>query len=289
MRNIFRPSEFRRPKDLHETSWILSSFEGRARVVAGGTELLVHKPLDVDCLVGLSKLDLDYIRNGRAGITIGAGTTLVKIEESEALSVEPYRILREATRLLATPTIRNTATIGGNICNASPAVDLPPALMVLDAKVIISGLEGTREIPIADFFEGVKKTVLSDDEFMVEVKIPAFPENTGASFQKLRHHQTSIDIAIVNAAARLSFAGDTVKEAKVAMGSVAATPIYSKKAEEILKGKILDVDIVKRAAEAASGEAKPIDDIRASAGYRKRMVTVLVERALEESARRCGK
>jgi len=288
MMKVFRPRDFKRPKDLREASWLLSSYERRAKVIAGGTELLVHKPLDVDCLVDVARLGLDYIREDNDGIYIGAGTTLDVIESSPLLASGPFKALVGATTLLATPTIRNTATIGGNICNASPAVDLPPVLMVLDATLKLTGLKGSREIPVADFFEGVKKTVLKEDELLEEIHIPGPPKGTGASFQKMRHHQTSIDIAIVNAAARLTIESGVCKVAKVAMGSVAATPMYSKKAEELLTGNKIDSGLIKKAADAASQEAKPIDDIRGSAGYRKQMVAVLVERALEECVRRCG-
>jgi CO/xanthine dehydrogenase FAD-binding subunit len=284
----FQPREYHRPKDVHEAAKLLSSWGDRAKIIAGGTELLVHKPLDIECLVDLSHLHLNYIKKDKDGILIGASTTLNEIERSPLFSSEPYGVLSEAAKALATPTIRNTATIGGNLCNASPAVDLPPALMVLDATVKIAGLTGSRVLPVADLFEDVKKTALGEGEFLVEVQIPDNPENSGASFQKLRHHQTSIDIAIVNAAARLTCEAGICTDVRIALGAVAPTPIYAKGAVVVLKGKKLDMEIIQKAAEAASEEANPIDDIRASAGYRKKMAAVLVRRALEESAGRCG-
>jgi len=288
MNTPFQPNEYLRPKDIPEAAKFLSSYGNRARIIAGGSDLLVFKPQGVECLIDLSNLDLSYINKEKDGIVIGASTILNDIEHSPLLASGPYKVVSEAVIALATPTIRNTATIGGNLCNASPAADLPPPLMVLGATVRIAGINGRRVVPVADLFENVKRTALGEREFLVEVQIPQCPGNSGASFQKLRHHQTSVDIAIVNAAARLTFENEICKEVRIALGAVAPTPIYAKRAEGLLQGKKIDLDLIQKAAEAASEEAKPIDDIRASAGYRKRMVVVLVRRALEESAGRCG-
>ena len=257
-------------------------------MIAGGTELLVYKPVDIECLVDISKLGLSYIKEEEDGINIGAATTLDIIESSPVISSEPYRVISEAAGLLATPTIRNSATIGGNICAASPAGDLPPALMVLEAAVKIVGQKGSRILAIREFFKDVKETELGEGEMLTEIHIPLSSQNSGTGFQKLRHHQTSIDIAIVNVAARLTCSGDSCEDARIALGAVASTPIYAEKAEKLLIDKEIDKDLIQSAAETAAEESKPISDIRATALYRKRMVAVLVRRALEDSARRCG-
>jgi carbon-monoxide dehydrogenase medium subunit len=288
MNHSFQPNEYLRPKDISEAAKLLSNYGNRARIIAGGSDLLVFKPQGVECLIDLSNLDLSYINKEKDEIVIGASTILNDIEHSSLLASGPYKIVSEAVSALATQTIRNMATIGGNLCNASPAADLPPALMVLDATLKVAGNKGNRVIAVADLFENVKRTALAEGEFLVEVLVPQSPGNTGASFQKLRHHQTSIDIAIVNAAARLTCENEICKEVRIALGAVAPTPVYAEGAERLLQGKKINLDLIQKAAEAASEEAKPIDDIRASAGYRKKMVAVLVRRALEESAGRCG-
>jgi len=288
MINRFRPREYHRPDNLREAISLLSSLGKKAGIIAGGTDLLVNKPPEVECLVDIAGLDLDYIRENEDGIHIGAATTLDLIERSLMRSTGPYAVLSEAARLMATPTVRNMATIGGNICNASPAADLALALMALDATVKTVGLNGSRILPIGDLFEDVNKTKLREDEVLTEVHIPLNSGGSGASFMKLRHHQTSVDIAIVNVAAGLNFSDDVCEAARIALGAVAKTPIYARKAEELLIGKRLDEKLIREAAEAAVTGAKPLDDIRASAGYRKRMVRVLVKRALEVSVRRCG-
>ena len=285
---FFRPREYYRPRDLCEATWLLSSYGRKAKVIAGGTDLLVAKPSEVECLVDISNLNLGYIRKEEDGINIGAAATLDLIESSPILSSEPYRVVSEAVSMMSTPTVRNMATIGGNICNASPAADLPLALMVLDSTVKVVGLSGSKILSIGDFFKDVNQTILDEDELLVEVHIPYSSKNSGAAFMKLRHHQTSVDLAIVNAATKLTCSDNFCEDARIALGAVAKTPTYAKKAERLLIGKSIDMELIQRAATAASEESKPIDDVRASAGYRRRMVEVLVKRALEASARRCG-
>ena len=287
MIGLFRPREYYRPNNLSEATRLLSSFGKKAKVIAGGTDLLVNKPSGVECLVDVANLDLDYIRKDEDGINIGAATTVDVIESSPMFASGPYVVLLEAAGILATPIVRNMATIGGNICNASPAADLPLALMVLDSTVRAVGLSGSRILPISALFEDVNKTALNEDELLVEVHIPLSSGSTGASFMKLRHHQTAVDIAIVNVAAKLTCSDNSCEDVRIALGAVAKTPIYAKKAQGLLTGKRLDAELIQKAAEAAAEESKPIDDLRASAGYRRRMVPILVKRALEVSIRRC--
>ena len=281
MMPLFRPREYYRPEDLREAAWLLASSSGKARVIAGGTDLLVDRPPEVERLIDISDLDLNYIRKEKDGIHIGAAAILDSIESSPVLSSGPYRVVSEAAGMIATPTVRNMATVGGNICNASPAADLPLALMVLDATVKVVGLSGSRTLSIGDFFEDVNRTGLGEDELLVEVHIPIGSANSSAAFMKLRHHQTAIDLAIVNVATRLTYSNNICEDARIALGAVAKTPVYARKAQKLLIGSRIDAGLINRAAEAASEESKPIDDVRASAGYRKRMVTVLVRRALE--------
>jgi len=284
---LFRPEEYYHPKDLSEATWLLSSFGRKARVIAGGTDLLVDRPPEVECLVSISNLGLDYIRKDSDGVNIGAATTLDLIESSPIFSSEPYKVVAEAISMMATPNIRNMATIGGNICNASPAADLPLALMALGSTVKIAGLSGNKILPIGKFFKDVNKTILGEDELLVEIHIPLGSKSSGTAFMKLRHHQTAIDLAIVNVATELICSDNVCKDARIALGAVAKTPIYAKKAEKLLIGNNIDTELISKAAEIAAEESKPIDDIRASAWYRHRMVAVLVKRALETSARRC--
>jgi carbon-monoxide dehydrogenase medium subunit len=284
----FRPSEFFSPKSLEEAIDLLVKYGKGARIIAGGTDLLVQRPPETESLIDISCLGLAYLHSDEGGLHIGAATTLRTLEVSPLFSGGPYQVLGEAVRALATPTIRNRATIGGNLSNASPAADLPPALMVLDAVVEVAGRSEGRILKMEDFFSGVKKTSLREGELLKAIHLPAPPERWGAAFWKLRHHPYSIDIAIVNAAAGLSFEKAICKKARIALGAVAPTPVFAGKAQEMLEGGKIDQQRIREAARAASEEARPIDDIRASAQYRKKMVAVAVQRALTESARRSG-
>jgi carbon-monoxide dehydrogenase medium subunit len=286
MKDYFRPKDYLRPRDISEVVVILSSFGDKAKIIAGGTDLLVQRPTGVECLVDISNLGLDYIKKEKDRLYIGATTVVNALRSSRVLLQEPYRVLSEAANSLATATIRNMATMGGNLCNASPAADLSLPLMALDATTVAWGPRGKREIHIKDFFKSVNLTALEKDEILTEILIPQSAPKAMGCFVKLRHHQTAIDIAVVNVATLLIWKNGFCEKAKIAMGSVAPTPIYASSAETLLAGKELDEEIIQEAAEAAAKESRPIDDHRASATYRKRMVSVLVKRALESSWRR---
>ena len=287
MNNRFRPVEYYRPQSLREATDILGKLGKGVRVIAGGTDLLVTKPQGVTSLLDISRLALDYISRDKDAFHIGAATLVREIENAPEFSSGPYRALGEAAGSLATATIRNMATLGGNLCNASPAADLPLPCMALDASVKIAGPRGTRKLSLGDFYTGVNETALEEDELLVEVQIPFAAEEEGTSFQKLRHHQTSVDMAIVNAATRIFCINGRCEFVEIVLGAVAPTPIRARSAEALLKGEIMDDGLLNKAAEAAAGESRPIDDLRASADYRKKMIGVLVKRALRTSIRRC--
>jgi carbon-monoxide dehydrogenase medium subunit len=179
------------------------------------------------------------------------------------------------------------ATIGGNVCNGSPAADLSLALMALDASVKLVGTRGSRTLTLNDFHVGVNRTALKEDEILVEVQIPWSDGASGASFLKLRRHQTSVDIAVVNVSTRLACVNGWCVDARIALGSVAEKQILAQNAQDVLFNQIMAPGLIQKAAELAAEEARPISDVRASANYRRRMVAVLVRRSLEISAGRC--
>jgi len=281
----FTPSAYYRPDSLREAVALLSNLRGKARLIAGGTDLLVMKPSGVDALIDVGVLNLNYIKKKEGTICIGAATTVDLVENSPLLAGWPYQVLPEAAKSMATPTIRNMATIGGNVCNGSPAADLCLALMALDASVSLVAPKGGRTLPLKDFHVGVNRTVLAEDELLAEVLIPK--SAGGASFLKLRRHQTAVDIAVVNVSTRLNCVNGRCVDARIVLGAVAEKQICAQKAQGLLLNQIVDPGVIQKAAEQAAEEARPIDDIRASASYRKRMVAVLVRRSLELSAGRC--
>ncbi len=278
---VFRPKEYRRPRTVPEALSLLSQYRNKARVLAGGTDLLVQKPSGVDCLIDVAELGLDYIRKSDGGIAIGAGTKVGDIEFSPILTEGAGNVLRQAAQALATPTIRNMATIGGNICNASPAADLSVALMAVKAVMVVAGVYGTRTVPISAFFEAAAKTNLKEDELLIEIKIPWDGMAGRACFLKMRRHPTAVDLAVVNVAVRLKESGKSCDEVTIALGAVATTPIYAGRAEALIGGRELTPERIADAAREAANECRPIDDIRGTATYRKSMVEVYTRRALQ--------
>ena len=289
----FQIEEYHRPQDLAQAIDILSRFGNSARVIAGGTDLLPWRPgvkkLDnINHLVDISMLDLDYLKKDEGHIRIGAATTINTIGASTLFSSGPYEALSEAARAHSTSTIRNRATVGGNLCNASACADFALPLLVLDAVLVVAGPKGKRHIPIESFFKGANYTALNKEEVLLEIRIPLWPNITGTSFLKLRRHQTAIDMAVVNVATLVAFKKRRCKSAAIALGSVAPISFRAKKAESVLAGAKLNAEVIQKAAVTAGAEARPIDDVRATSAYRKKMVPVLVRRSLENSMRRCG-
>lgn len=282
MKGFFRPKKFYRPMKIDEAVSLLTEYGRRASPIAGGTDLLVEKPPEVECLIDITRLPLNYIERDEEGIKIGALTTLRNIEIC-AFMKGAYGIVADAAHQLGNLSIRNVATIGGNLCNAAPSAEMPPPLMALDTKVKIVGPTMARVISLEGFFVHVGKTVLKNDELLAEIQIPSQPDHAGASFLKLCRQQTSRDIALVNVAVRVMMSDGACEDARIVLGAVAPTPVRAKKAEMLLKGKTIDNSLIEEVAETASMEIKPISDIRTTADYRKEMSNVLVRRALKQA------
>ena len=290
----FQIEEYHRPQDLAEAVDLLSMFENTVRVIAGGTDVLPLRPgvkkIDsIHHLVDISKLGLDYLKKESDRIRIGAATTINTIGASPLILSGPYGALSDAAGAHSTTTIRNRATVGGNLCTASACGDLALPLLVLDAFLVAAGPDGKRHIPLESFFKGANYTALNNEEVLLEIRIPLFSEKTGTSFLKLRRHQTAIDMAVVNVATALTCKNNSCAAAAIALGSVAPIPFRAKKAESVLSGAKLCTEIIQKAAATAAEEAKPIDDVRATAAYRKKMVAILVRRSLEFSLQRCAR
>lgn len=289
----FQVEEYHRPRDLAQAVDILRKFGSSARVIAGGTDILPKRPgvkkIDtIHHLVDISKLGLDYLKKERDHIRIGAAATINAIESSPLFVTGAFGALSDAAGAHSTSTIRNRATVGGNLCAASAFGDLAMPLLVLDAILVAAGPDGERQIPIEDFFKGANYTALKKEEILLEIRVPSSSEKKGTSFFKLRRHQTAIDMAVVNVATSLTCGRKHCTAAGIALGAVAPIPLRAKKAEAVLTGAGLNDDTIRMASAAAAEEAKPIDDVRATSAYRKKMVSVLVRRSLENSIQRCN-
>jgi len=276
----FKPEHYHRPTDLETASTLLT--KGGARVIAGGTDLLVNGPADTESLVDINGLGLSYIREDD-GLRIGTTTTFTNLLRSPLLERYPYRVIADAAGELGHHNLRHVATVGGNICNAVPSADAPVVLIALDAVVIIHGASGERTVSLDGFFKFVRETVMGEGEFLKEIVVPVQPE-AGASFQKLG--RTKVDIALVNAACRLSIVDGVISDSRIVLGAVYPTPLRVRATEDVLNGNEFTVGLAEKAAKVAADATKPISDHRASAGYRRDMSNVLVKRAIIEAYER---
>lgn len=280
-------TEYLAPESLKEAISLLAKYREKATVSAGGTDLLVqmkNRERSPAVLVNLHNIrELEYIRyDEKKGLEIGALTGVNDIAESTVVRSR-FGVLAQAAGMLGTPAIRDRATLCGNLCNAAPSADTAPALLVLNAKIKIMAKNGTRLINAADFFTGPGKTVVKPGEMVVAVQVPEMPPKSGAVY--LKHTRVKgADLAVAGAAALVSMDGDVMKEVRIALGAVAPTPIRAGEAENILSGKKLDEKLLEEAGQAAADRAKPIDDVRGSAEYRRKLVAVLVKRAVKQAA-----
>jgi carbon-monoxide dehydrogenase medium subunit len=281
--------EYFEPGTIEEALEILDRFGADARVIAGGTDLLVRmkqEMVQAKYLVHVKRIpELNVIENGDM-LRIGAATLLREVLDF-CSGREKYAALFEAIKSLATPPIRNMGTVGGNLCNASPAADSAPPLLVLDARVKLRSLRGERVLPLTEFFEDVNVTVIAPDEIMTEIQIPAAPEDSGSAFQKMTR-AGGAGIAKVNAAAFLEPEGDRCKSCRIALGSVGPAPMRVPQAEEFVIGKKIDSDMLEDVGKRAAEEIRPITDIRSTALYRKRVAAVLVRDVIWKAWQRTG-
>jgi xanthine dehydrogenase iron-sulfur cluster and FAD-binding subunit A len=268
---------------LSEALELLAQHKNRARVVAGGTDLLLEiergQRKDVDVLIDISRvLGLDEIRLHGDEIHLGPLVTHNQVVSSE-LTVARALPLAQACWEVGAPQIRNRATVAGNIITGSPANDTITPLMALDASVRLASVEGERSVPLSAFYTGVRRTVMRPDEMLTGIAFPALAANERGMFIKLGLRRAQA-ISVINVAVVLAFDGDTVTRAAITLGSVAPTIIHAATAEQALLGKTLTRDQIASAARLAAAAPSPIDDIRGTAVYRIEMVRVLVGRAL---------
>jgi len=270
------------PATLADALSIKGSYGADARVIAGGTDLILRmrdKVYTPKMLLDLRRLGLNTMSRCNDEMHLGAFLSHAQIlASSELMAVFPALV--EACRPFAGPPIRNRGTVGGNLVNASPAADLVPPLMAYDASVLLVSSTSQRLVPLTDFFTGPGKTVLQADEILTQIRLPLPPPRTAAHFFKLGQRR-SMAISIVNLAARLTLsAAGTVDVARIVLGSVAPTAIRALCAEGILQGSALSSERIDQAADAVRAEISPIDDVRSSKDYRKHVTGVMLRRAL---------
>ena len=279
--------DYHEPATVYDACSIMGELGKKAKPIAGGTDLLVNmkkKVMSPNHLVSLSRIDdLKRIDVTDNRIRIGACLTASDLAESKEVK-ENLGALGKGAISLGSPLIRNLATIAGNLVTARPAADLPPPLMVYGAKIVLKSAGGEREVLLENFFKGPGQTVIEPDEILTEIVIKIPPTHSGAGYFKLGVRK-ALEISLANIAAFISLdsPNGAISDAKIAMGSVAPTPIRAISAEKILLGEKPSESLLARAAEAAVDDGRPIDDFRASAEYKKAMVGVLTRRTLMEA------
>jgi carbon-monoxide dehydrogenase medium subunit len=279
-----------RPETLSRLESLLVKHQGKAKVLAGGTDLVVQMKagvlapavlVDIGNLAALQGISWQEEK----GLTILAGTKIAAIEHSPLIK-EKLPALSESVALLGSSQVRAMASLGGNACNASPSAETPPILIALGAEIIVGRAGSERKLPLEAFFLGYRQVDLKPGEYLKAFFIPEQPANAGSAYL-CRMLRGAMEIDIVNVGVRLlTGKREKCREARISLGSVSPVPLRARKAESALEGQALNEKAFRLAGEVAAEEASPIDDIRGSAGYRQEMIKVLVKRALQRAALR---
>ena len=278
-------------KTVSEAVSLLDEKGQTARLLAGGTDLIVQvreARRDVDLMIDIKSIPevnvLDY--NADTGLTLGAAVECYKIYAVDEIC-DAYPGLVDATKIIGGTAIQGRAGVGGNLCNASPAADCIPPLIVLNASCVIAGPNGERELPVEQFCTGPGQTALGNGEMLVSMKIPA-PASNSSSFYLRFIPRNEMDIAVVGAGASVTLddAKQNIVSARIALGAVAPTPLFAEEASALLAGREVSDAAIDEAAEAAQAIARPISDMRGTVEQRTHLVGVLTRRALNGAIQR---
>ena len=281
--------DYASPHSVREAVELLAEANGRARIMAGGTDLLVllrARAFDIDLVVDgkgipeLNEITYDPVN----GLTLGAAVPCYKIYGNQAVS-KAYPGLMDAASQIGGTQIQGRASLGGNLCNASPSADAIPPMIALGATANIAGPNGTRQVAIEDFCTAPRQSVLASDELLVSISIPAPVPNSGARYLRFTP-RNEMDIAVAGAGVSVVLDNGTIKEARVVLASVAPTPLFVKEAGDSLIGKPANDESIQVAANIARDAARPITDMRGTIEYRTHLCEVLTRRALTTAIER---
>ena len=270
---------------VEEACCLLAEHRSDSKILAGGTDILVkmkHRREVPSYLVNIKGIPgLDHIEyEPGEGLRLGPLVTIESLKRSPVVGKQ-YPMLHEAAAYMATISIRNRATVAGNICNGSPSAETAPALIVLGATVRITGPGGERVVAVEDFFTGPGSTVLEPEEIVVEIQVPEAPADSAGVYEK--YSLRRMDVAMVGVASLVIPDGEICGDVRIALSAVAPTPIRARKAEEVLRRAAPTEKVVAAAARAAAEEARPITDIRGSAASRREIVQQLTAEVLRRS------
>jgi len=281
--------DYLEPKSLKEACELLEQHPDDAKLIAGGTALVIWmrmRLLNPAVVISLEKIpDFNYIRHDdKDGLRIGAGARHREIELAPVVRSH-YPLLHETFRKVAQPRIRNMGTIGGNLCQGDPLTDPGASLMALDAEITLASAKGKRVIPLEQFFIDYYQTDLSPGEILTEIRVP--PPAKGLRWSHIKFMPRSQeDFATVGVALTMRAQNDHCEDIRLALNSVAPTILRAKRAEGVLRGKKITDNLLQEMGEIAATEVDPMDDNRGSADYKREMVEVLVRRAAQEALQR---
>jgi carbon-monoxide dehydrogenase medium subunit len=279
--------EYFEPVSIEEACELLSKEEG-SRIIAGGQSLMVlikQRLFFPKALISINGIkSLNYINyDEKEGLKIGAKATHRSVEKNSIVK-EKFPVLSDAISKIGSIHIRNVGTLVGSICHADPAGDAAPVLLCLDAKVKTASLSGERIIPIGEFFKGYLETVLKEDEIAVEIEIPNLPDGSSGTY--IKHTLRSGDTPIVGVAVVITLNKNICEDARIALSGAGSIPIRAKRAEEVLRGKEITLELAKESGKSTSEEASPISDINGSEEYKRDMIRILTRDAIMESLKR---
>ena len=286
---MIRDFEYFAPKTLKEALTLLDKYGDDCKIIGGGQSLLILMrqglvaPQYLISIKGLS--ELSYIKDTKEGLNIGALTTHRAIEKSPVIQ-KKFSVLADMEQRLASIQTRNWGTIGGNLCHGEPAGDPAPVLIALKATLTTTSLKGERNTAVEDFFVDYFEVALEPGELLTEIQLPAASPHTGTAYTKFNVIQSDLATVGVAVSITLGSSDGICQDIRIALGASAPTPMRAKQAEEVLRGKKITDDLLKKAGEVASTEAQPISDIAASEEYRRELVRVLVARVGKEALAR---
>lgn len=282
---------YENPPTLGKAIALLHKYGDDAKIMSGGHSLIPMMKLRLAApayVIDISGIKgLEYIRETGGMLKIGGLTKEVALEESQLIA-DKYPIILDATKLIADPTVRNLATLGGNLAHGDAANDHPAVMLALNARVVVTGQDGKRTIPIDEFFLGFFTTALEHGEILTEILIPIPSKKSGGAYLKLERKVG--DYATAGVAAQVSLAADgTVSYVGLALTNVSAAPMRAARSEEILRGQVPTDELIYAAATAAAQDCDPNPDLRGSIDYKRAMVRTLTDRAIRKAIERAEK
>jgi len=281
------------PDTIKEACSLLSEYQEKAKIIAGGQSLLIlmkERVLSPSHLIDITKISgLDHAQyDDKEGLRIGALTTH-RYMETSSLIKEKCDLLSDVEKVIASIQIRNVGTVGGNLCHADPGGDLAPPLIALEAKVKLEGRETERIIPLEDFLTDYFETALKESEILTEIQIPPILPYSGEWYHKCSPREIDPAIVGVAVALRLDSSHKACQKVRIVLGGVGPVPLRVKKAEERLQGNVINEKLIDEAAKIAKDEATPISDLRGTEEYKKAMVALLAKEGIEKALEKAKK